>query len=227
MKLCRFASPEELTDAVVALLARHLAPHPSPRWRAVMLSGGRTPLPAYRALAAEGVVAAPELRFLLSDERYVPPTHPDSNFRPLADLFTALSVPGDRLLRVNTSLPLDEAAEQYHRDLQALLQGGAHFTVGLLGLGADGHTASLFSPADVRRGAGRLAVAVRRPEPPHRISVTPGLLQHVEEIVFLVAGSDKTTVVQKLLDEPESLPAGLAVAGCRNVSVWTAATPMP
>lgn len=222
MNLRRFASPQELNEAAVALLARHIAPLPSPRWRAVMLSGGQTPHPAYRALAAEGAIAAPELRFFLSDERYVPPTHPDSNFRPLADLFTALAVPGERLVRVNTGLPLDEAAEQYHRDLNALLQAGAHVTLGLLGLGADGHTASLFSPEDVRRGAGRLAVAVRRPKPPHRISVTPGLLRHIEEIVFLVSGADKAAVARKLLDEPESIPAGLAVAGCRNVAVWVA-----
>jgi len=222
MNLCRYASPGELTEAAVSLLARHIAPHPGPRVRAVMLSGGQTPLPAYQALAAEGAVAAPDMRFFLSDERYVPPVHPDSNARSLAGLFTALAVPGERLVRVNTGLPLDEAAEQYHRDLHALLQAGAHITLGLLGLGADGHTASLFSPEDVRRGAGRLAVAVRRPNPPHRISVTPGLLSRVEEIVFLAAGPDKAVAAQRLLDDPESIPAGLAVAGCRNVSLWVA-----
>lgn len=222
MNLRRFTSADELTAAAVALLARHVAPGPGGRPRAIMLSGGHTPLPVYRTLAAEGVVAAPDVRFFLSDERHVPPNHPENNLGQLTGLFAALAVPGDRLIRVHTGLPLDEAADRYHRDLQALRQSGARVTLGLLGLGADGHTASLFSPEDIRRGAGRLAVAVRRPSPPHRTSVTPGLLERIEEIVFLVTGPDKAAVAQRLLDDPDSLPAGLAVAAAPNVSLWVA-----
>ena len=89
-----FASPGELTEAAASLLARHIALVPAPGWRAVMLSGGQTPLPVYQALAAEGMVAAPDMRFFLSDERYVPPHHPESNARN--DSPTAFPRPSER-----------------------------------------------------------------------------------------------------------------------------------
>lgn len=222
MNVRRFGSAEELAAAAVELLARHIAPRSESGPRALMLSGGNTPRPAYRALAAAGVVAAPNLRFFLSDERHVPPDRPESNFGQMKALFAALAVPDDHLVAIRTERPLENAAEQYDRDLKDLLQQGARITLGLLGLGSDGHTASLFSQEDIRRGDGRLAVAVPRPNPPHRISVTPGLLARIEEIVFLVAGRDKADIAQRLQDDPDSLPAGRAVSGARNVSLWLA-----
>lgn len=188
-----------------------------------MLSGGQTPLPAYRLLlAAPPPIVAETVNLFLSDERLVPPDSPESNQGRLADFFRALRVPEDRILRVPSTLAPAEAAQRYHRDLAALLGRGTRITLGLLGLGADGHTASLFTPDDLRRGAGRYAVVVPRPSGPARVSVTPELLARIEQIVFLVSGRDKDAAVEKLLRNPESLSAGLAVAGCRQVELWQA-----
>jgi 6-phosphogluconolactonase/glucosamine-6-phosphate isomerase/deaminase len=112
---------------------------------AVMLSGGSTPLPAYRSVAARPPRPAAGLKILFSDDRYVPSTENASNYHQSLALIEALALPESSVLRVRTELPLEKAAEDYEQRLDALLGEDTHFTLGLLGLGADGHTASLFN----------------------------------------------------------------------------------
>lgn len=222
MKRRRFKTPDELTAAVADRLAKALWPDRQGGVRAIMLAGGRTPQAAYRELAARVPPVAPGRRLFLSDERYVPAGSPESNQGLLDELAHGLHVPEEHVLRVRTDRPLEAAAARYHEDLAALFQAGARVTLGLLGLGADGHTASLFGEDDVRRGPDRYAVAVRRPSPPDRISVTPRLLARIEEIIFVVSGKEKEAIVEQLAEHPASLPAGLAVAGHHNVKLWIA-----
>ena len=185
----------------------------------LMLTGGRTPLGVYERLAAEGRSAAPNLVVLISDERHVSAGSAEHNFSRLRGALDALSIDEDRRLSVNTSLPLDEAAADYDRQLTGFLERGT-IRLGLLGLGADGHLASLFTDDDLRRRDNPWAVAVRRPEGPHRVSVTVALLHRVERLVFLVAGGGKAEALDRLAHAPDSVPAGRALAGHEHVEVW-------
>jgi len=94
--------------------------------------------------------------------------------------------------------------------------------LGLLGLGADGHTASLFGAADLERARGRLAIAVHRPDGMSAVSVTPDLLARVEQPVFVVAGSGKHDALQALTAQDRNLTAWRAVQGCPRVQLWFA-----
>lgn len=214
----RFASRRALESALEERLARAIAAPPA---TAVMLSGGSTPLPAYRALGARpGLAAAAGLRVLFSDDRYVPADSPASNYHQAQPLLAALALPSGAVLRVRTELPLEEAARDYEGQLAALLQSGVHIGLGLLGLGADGHTASLFGAGDLERAHGRLALAVHRPDGMSAVSVTPELLARLAEPVFVVAGADKQEAVRRLLAQDPALTAWRAVAGCGRVEVW-------
>ncbi len=93
-------------------------------------------------------------------------------------------------------------------------------TLGLLGLGADGHTASLFSAADLERARGQLAIAVQRPDGMSAVSVTPELLARVAQPLFVVAGSGKRAAIQALIAEDATLIAWRAVQGCPQVELW-------
>src|SRR5579859_7130558 len=169
-----FDARADLESALAERLARAVgAPGTT---AAHMLSGGGTPLPAYRALAARPPPRNPQLHVLFSDERYVPADSPASNYRHIEPLLAALALPAAAVLRVRTELTLEDAARDYERQLAALLESGLRIGLGLLGLGADGHTASLFSAADIERGRGRLAVAVLRPDGLSAVSVTAELL---------------------------------------------------
>jgi 6-phosphogluconolactonase len=187
---------------------------------ALMLAGGNTPLQAYPTLAGRALSPSASLELFFSDERYVPPTSDASNFRAIRPLLEALALPAERILRVRTELPLERAVEDYERRLRALLRSSARMPLGILGLGADGHTASLFTEGDLQRSVGKLAISVQRPDGRSAISVTPQVLSKVAEIIFVVAGADKRAALKALIErKPESI-AARAVAGCANVEIW-------
>jgi 6-phosphogluconolactonase len=160
------------------------------------------------------------LHVLFTDERYVPADSPASNYYQCKPLLDVLALPEEALLRVHTELPLDEAAARYERELTTLLSSGVRIGLGLLGLGADGHTASLFSAQDLERARGRYALPVQRPDGMAAVSVTPDLLATVREPVFVVAGADKATAVHSLAQQDRALVAWRAVQGCADVELW-------
>jgi 6-phosphogluconolactonase len=213
----RFASRSALDSALEERLARAIAtPGPS----AIMLSGGNTPLPAYRALSARPLPHDERLRVLFSDDRYVPAASEKSNYHQSRPLLDALALRAHALLRVRTELPLDEAAADYERQLAGLAGAGAHVGLGLLGLGADGHTAGLFSAADLERARGRLAIAVQRPDGMSGVTVTPDFLAQVAELVFVVAGTDKQAALSAFAAQDPALTAWRAVRDCPRVELW-------
>ncbi|MCX5758365.1 MAG: 6-phosphogluconolactonase, partial [Candidatus Hydrogenedentes bacterium] len=154
-----FPDERSFTEAIIGILVEELTrdcetPH------AVMLSGGNTPLAAYNALAGSGVVASATARVLFSDERMVPADSLESNFGNAAPMLSALEIRNERLLCVHTELPLEAAADRYDADVAAFFGRGGRIGLGLLGIGVDGHTASLVTLADVERGADRWAIPV-------------------------------------------------------------------
>jgi 6-phosphogluconolactonase len=187
-----------------------------------MLSGGHTPLPAYRALASRPPPHDERLHVLFSDERYVPRDSEASNYHQAQPLLDALALAPQSLLRVRTELPLDEAAADYERALGALLESNIRIGLGLLGLGADGHTASLFAADDLARARGHLAIAVHRPDGMSAVSVTPQLLAQIELLLFVVAADGKQDALRALEAHDPKLTAWRAVQECRAVELWTA-----
>ena len=226
VSLCRFADRAQLQAAVEQRLQQVLSA-PGIDHPAVMLSGGSTPIPAYLELAARRLTPAPGLTVLFSDDRYVPSDSEQSNYHQSRPLFTSLGLRAAQVLRIRTELPLAEATVDSERRLVQLLSGGRRITLGLLGLGADGHTASLFSAADLERARGRLAISVHRPDGRDAVSVTPTVLERVEQLIFVVAGADKRPALEALLQRRDDLTAWGAVRGCRAVEVWADAAASP
>jgi len=213
----RFASRTALDAALAQRLGQALSANGA---SAVMLSGGSTPLPAYRALARNPPPRDEGLHLLFSDDRYVPSGADASNYHQARALLDALALPASSVARVRTELPLPEAAADYERQLAALLNSGVRIGLGLLGLGADGHTASLFGAADLERARGHLAIDVHRPDGMSAVSVTPDFLARVEEPLFVVAGPDKRATVGALVARDPNLCAWRAVQACPKVEAW-------
>ena len=190
---------------------------------ALIVPGGRTPKPLFDALAAQGIQAGPRAFLGYTDERHVPETDPQSNYALTVAMIRSLQLPPSRVLRVQTELSLDEAAVRYHEAWRDFFDGGGEIPLALLGLGDDGHTCSLFTAEQVRAYApGVYAAPLRRESGPHRVTVTPALLERVQHVVFLVTGSDKAAVVDGMLRDPSSVTAALAVEHAPRVSLWYA-----
>ncbi len=187
----------------------------------VALSGGQTPRPMYAHLADDASLREQmpwsRTHVFWSDERAVPPEHPDSNYRMVYEtLLSAVPLPPENVYRIHADEPdLEESAERYEATLRtffALREGDwPGFDLMLLGLGADGHTASLFPHSPVLHERRRLVRAVRPANPgPSRITLTFPVLNHSETILFLVTGTEKSEVLRTVLqrDTPsEDLPA--------------------
>lgn len=174
----------------------------------VMLAGGRTPLEIY-CRAKEEDLSTGGIPFL-SDERYVSDTNPQSNYGTISPMF-------GNLMRIPTELPLHDAAQAFHEKLSRLEK----IPLGLLGLGADGHTASLFNLNDAAIRDFRLAIPVLKKEKPDRISVTAGFLHKVNKIIILATGEEKKAMIEVLLKKPLSIPAGVALTDHPDVEIWT------
>lgn len=207
----------EGASAAVAASIVALADDPSPRV-SIAISGGRTPEGLFARLAEmhRTAPALARIDVFFADERAVGPRSADSNFA-LAERtwFGPGGVPPDRIHRVHGELPAGVAAEQYDADLRRYFGGAPApgvrgFDLVLLGVGPDGHTASLFPGAADAAPAGRWAVATPpAPRPPRvpRITLTLAALATAREVVFLVGGAEKRAVVRQLLAPvPEGTP---------------------
>lgn len=219
----RFATRAELDGALADRLEQAIRATATPARGAlpvVMLSGGHTPLPAYREVARRRPQHSGRLTIMYSDDRYVPADSDASNYRATRPLLEALGLPEDQVLRIRTELPLEDAARDYDSRLRTLLDSGAGIRLALLGLGPDGHTASLFRPEHLQQSRGRFAIAVQRPDGMQGISVTPDLLAHVADPLFVVAGSGKHDAIAAFIRRDPDLVALRAIAACPRAELW-------
>jgi 6-phosphogluconolactonase len=182
----------------------------------VALSGGRTPGGLYAAIAGHRDGPPwPGTHVFQVDERFVPSTDDDSNLRLLRrTLLDRVPIPEDHIHAVDTSLPgPEQAASKYEDDLVRHfgLRPGAfpRFDLILLGLGSDGHTASLFPGSEALGETRRLARAVRGGRPLlDRVTLTLPVINNARRILFVVLGRGKASVLKEMIEAPESsLPA--------------------
>jgi len=163
----------------------------------LVLSGGSTPRATYRLLASKQIDwDCAELFF--SDERFVPPDHPDSNYRMVREnLLAGGQVNPRKLLAIPTDGTPQSAADRYDETLRqqygaGTLEAGAPlFHLALLGLGEDGHTASLLPGQPVLQERDRWVAMVPEGRPEPRISLTYPALESSALILFLVSGAGK------------------------------------
>jgi 6-phosphogluconolactonase len=182
----------------------------------VALSGGSTPGTMYRLLAEEpyqGQIPWAKVHLFWGDERCVPPDDPGSNYRLAEEtLIARVPIPAGNIHRVRGELDPGEAARSYVRELRDFFCGPQpRFDLVLLGLGEDGHTASLFPGSAVLDETTRLAVAVEahyQDRPAYRVTLTLPVLNAARQILFLITGSAKAGIVQAALEgKPGCLPA--------------------
>ena len=181
------------------------------------LSGGSTPRRLYELLADPEKEFRSQLdwartHFFWTDERFVPPDHADSNFRMTNEaMLSKVGVPQENIHRVMTeSSNPEKVAEEYSRDIRSFFkpQNLPRFDLILLGVGTDGHTASLFPETNAVTETQKLVAAiwVKKLES-FRITMTLPVLNNAKSVVFLVSGSDKARIVDEVLDKKADYPA--------------------
>ena len=192
---------------------------------AVALAGGSTPRALYRLLAGEGAPMLPgripwgQIHFFWGDERHVPTDHPESNYRMAHEaMLSRVPVPPGNIHRIQGEIPdAASAAREYARTLREVFRLASgqlpRFDLILLGMGPDGHTASLFPGTDAALEREKLVAApwVEKLRG-YRITLTPPVLNHAACVMFLVSGEEKAETVRAVLQgdyQQERLPAQL------------------
>jgi 6-phosphogluconolactonase len=197
---------EHIAEALKKAISLHSA-------ASLALAGGTTPRVAYEDLAKIPGIDWSKVSVYFGDERAVPPTHPDSNFAMAKTaLFDRVPLPASNIHRIAAEDPDQDAAA---RAYEALLP--ARISVMVLGIGEDGHTASLFpgSPALSERVRRVLPVIGPKP-PPQRLSITPPVIEAAELCIVIANGTGKAEPVRRALKDPLDLqvtPSGLARDG--------------
>ena len=183
----------------------------------IALAGGRTPAKLYELWAradAQGVATPWDAVHLFwGDERFVPHNDLLSNYRMAREALIAhVPIPAANVHPMPGSKDFEtpeEAAEAYEADLRGFFGSAAPvFDLQLLGLGVEGHTASLFPGAQALEEEQRWVAAVEAPaKPSQRLTLTPVVLNQARTTFFLVCGSDKKEIIEALRNEPDSKPS--------------------
>lgn len=179
---------------------------------AVSLSGGSTPKPIYEGIAKRaGEMDWSKVLLYWTDERCVPPNHKDSNYKMAMEAgFAQLPIPAANIHRMKGELDPEEAALQYEDILRTTLPGGA-FDLTILGMGDDGHTASLFPKTHALHVEDRWAVANYVPQKTSwRLTLTYPCINHSRNPVFYVMGKGKAAMLDQVLNgdyDPDLYPS--------------------
>jgi 6-phosphogluconolactonase len=183
----------------------------------VSLSGGSTPKTLYALLASDefrGRFPWTRVSWYWGDERFVPYEHPDSNYRMTREAMLAKApVPRENIHPVPTEGSPEDAARRYERTLQeaygatALDPARPLFDITLLGLGTDGHTASLLPGEAVLDERRRWVAAVSHGRPEVRITMTFPVIDSSRRVAFLVAGREKAAIFQTIRTGDNQVPA--------------------
>lgn len=176
------------------------------------LSGGSTPRRLYELLGSSypKQVDWTKVHLFQVDERAVPPDHPSSNFRMIREsLMTTAAIPAEHFHRMTGELEPGMAAERYAKDLEVAIpdraQGFPRFDLLLLGMGPDGHVASIFPGSPLLGEEARwVAVSEAGPEGLRRITLTLPVLNAAALIIFLVSGVEKSETLARALGAPKT-----------------------
>jgi 6-phosphogluconolactonase len=183
----------------------------------VSLAGGSTPKAAYQLLASPDFSTRldwSKAHIFWGDERCVPPDHPESNYRMACEtLIGEVPLPGSNIHRMEGELEPVEAARRYDKGLRTFFGNTPHFDLILLGMGTDGHTASIFPGTSALQETQAWAIANYVDKlSSWRITLTPGILNQARKIIFIVSGENKARPLQQVLMgeyQPEIYPSQL------------------
>lgn len=216
-KLSIFSTPSLLSQSAAELVVRIIQESLVTQDRVTLcLSGGSTPRGLYSLLAEKPFcqdIPWDKVHIFWGDERHIPLNEPDNHYRMAMNLFLSkVPIPSENIHRMVVELPdPDEVAQKYESDLRKFfdLSGDAipKFDLIFLGMGADGHTASLFPETTALQETRRWVVSNYVPwRDLTRMTLTFPILNNARNIVFLVSGSSKAEMLKTVLQGPHNMP---------------------
>ncbi|HEX7927522.1 MAG TPA: 6-phosphogluconolactonase [bacterium] len=207
-------APDADALAVKAVERLEALAHTSIRERGrfiLSLSGGSTPKAVYALWGSKSTLDWAKVVLLFGDERCVPPQHADSNYKMVDEtLLASLRVKPTVYRMEGEQVDIAAAARLYENTVRDLLGHDGKLDVALMGIGEDGHTASLFPRQPALREGAKLCTRGAAPNGQPRLTLTVPVFRNARELVFLAAGKEKAAVMNRIMQgrlDPESAPA--------------------
>lgn len=220
------ATSEEFTLRAVAFIADVIRSSIATRNRCLLgLSGGKTPAPVYESLGKEPDIDWSKVWIFLVDDRFIRRDSPLSNqFLLRSTLLRTATIPESQILCPDTSLALPACIDEYDRVITAALGKNAPDLL-VLGMGQDGHIASLFPPLSAEALGSRAVIGTTTDsfDVPKRISLTLPALQKSRGALFLLSGSEKKRVWEEMMESAEDSkrwPAKGIVSSCTSTVIF-------
>jgi 6-phosphogluconolactonase len=224
-----FPNPEALAQSIAMILIKDLDRIEPDHFYTIALSGGTTPEYLFRYLSDHYAerISWDKLLVFWGDERCVPPEEPDSNYRMAYEsLLQNVPIPDANVFRIRGENDPEEEARQYSELVSSVVpffNGIPQFDLMLLGLGDDGHTASIFPDRpDLFSSSQLFEVAVRPGTRQKRITATGRLINNSSRIYFIVTGSKKASIVSEIIEArggSDRYPASRVNPGSGHI-VW-------
>lgn len=203
-----FPEVEKLSVYLKELIRSKTDNLPDGKYLSLALSGGSTPKEVFNQISSgeQEDVNWEKVRLFWVDERCVPPDDNDSNFNMTRNnLLVNINIPAENIYRIHGENNPEVEARRYNRILKENVEpvnGLPGFDIVLLGLGEDGHTASIFPGNESLFHSTKYCEAVTHPQTgKHRITMTSPLINNAEVVIFIVTGSAKAEIVSQILDE--------------------------
>ncbi|CAN5536903.1 6-phosphogluconolactonase [soil metagenome] len=211
-----FDTPDELERAALDLVQSIVASASAETPVHIVLAGGSTPKRLYEKLAELDGIPWEHVHMWFGDERTVPPDHDDSNFKMCHEsLLSSISIPAENIHRMRGEVHPEAAAQSYCDEIASHVpkrpSGMPRFDLVILGLGEDGHTASLFPNTEALDETSAFVVANEVPqEQTVRITMTTPVLDAAEHVLFLATGEAKAEALSAIVSAgKDGPPAGL------------------
>lgn len=212
-----FSTPEQLAENFGEELYERIAKFPNDKYFNVALSGGNTPKILFKLLAKEfsEKINWKKVKLFWADERCVPPENPDSNYGMTKEiLLNNINIPGENVFRINGEDDPNEEVIRYSsvvKDNVEWKNGIPSFNLIILGLGEDGHTASIFPNQIKLINSDKIyETSIYSDTRQERITITGKVINNARWIVFLVTGKNKADVISKILkrqNEAKAFPS--------------------
>ncbi len=200
-----FDDNEAMARAFAEFLAKKSSENES---LTIALSGGSTPKALFKILSNDykDTIDWSKLHFFWGDERMVPPSHEESNFKMTDDLlFSQVSIPESNIHRIKGENELVEEVSRYGKEIEENVgsqNGTPSFDIVMLGMGADGHTASIFPPDIDLINANTICAAGTNPESgQRRVTITGTVINNAKHVCFLVTGAGKAEKIDEIFNQ--------------------------
>ncbi len=208
MRIASYASQAALAEAAALAIAQQAKSATRERGRfTLVLSGGSTPKPIYELLANESSIDWQHIHLFWGDERFVPHDDPQSNYRMAKEsLIDKIAIPRENIHPVPIMADPTDSANAYANELRSFFKSDIpKFDLILLGLGEDGHTASLFPGPEFNPSENRVVISTHSPKPPiDRISLSLSIINEARNVFFLVSGKDKKGILKAVVADSEN-----------------------